>query len=86
MKITENLTGGWSDSEISQDIYQAAEFAAKRVGANSNISSIKKCRTQIVSGKNYNIIFTLANGDDWNVTVYRNLKDEWSLTESTKLN
>jgi len=77
-----HITGGWSESEINDDVKNTANYAVKEIEANSEIDEIISVKTQIVSGRNYDITFTLKNGEKWNVIVYKNLKNEYSLTKS----
>ncbi len=77
-----HITGGWSESEINDDVKNVANYAVKEIEANSEIEKILSVKTQIVSGRNYDNTFTLKNGEKWNVIVYKNLKNEYSLTKS----
>lgn len=86
MEKPKNLAGGWSDAEVTDEVKKAAEFAVNTLNLSAKISAISAARTQIVSGKNYEVHFTLDNGEDWKVVVYRNLKNEYQLTSSEKLN
>lgn len=80
-----NVVGGWSRAEINEDVKVAANFALEEMNMPSEIEQITEAKTQIVSGKNYDITFTLKNGEQWNVIVYKNLKNAYSLTKSTKI-
>ena len=80
----ENVVGGWSESEINDDVINVANYAVKEIEVNSEIDEILSVKTQIVSGKNYDIAFTLKNGEKWDVIVYKNLKNEYSLTKSMR--
>ena len=80
-----NVVGGWSQAEINDDVKKAASFALKEIGTPYEIKEILEVKTQIVSGKNYDITFALENDEKWNVIVYRNLKNEYSLLKSTNL-
>lgn len=86
MEKPKNLAGGWSDAEVTDEVKKAAEFAVSALNPSAKISNISAAKTQIVSGKNYEVHFTLDNGEDWKVVVYRNLKNEYQLTSSEKLN
>lgn len=79
-----NVVGGWSKVEINDDVKNAADFALTEIEASSEMKEILKAKTQIVSGKNYDITFYLQNGEKWNVIVYKNLKNEYSLTKSLR--
>lgn len=80
-----NVVGGWSQSEINEDVKNAANFALQEIQSPSEIEEILEVKTQIVSGKNYDITFSLKNGEKWNVVVYRNIKNEYTLTKSEKI-
>lgn len=80
-----NVVGGWSKAEINEEVKSASTFALSELGSGSEIEEITEAKIQIVSGKNYDIVFTLKNGEEWNVIVYKNLKNEYSLTKSKNL-
>lgn len=80
-----NVVGGWSQAEIDDEVIKAADFAQEEIESSSEIEKISEVKTQIVSGKNYDITFMLSNGEKWNVIVYRNIRNEYELIKSTKL-
>lgn len=80
-----NVVGGWSKAEINEEVKSATSFALTELGTTSEIQEITEAKIQIVSGKNYDIVFTLKNGEEWNVIVYRNIKNEYSLAKSKKI-
>lgn len=85
IKKPENIVGGWSQAEINDEVRKAANFARQELKATAEIKEISDAKTQIVSGKNYDVTFTLKNGEKWNVIVYRNVRNEYKLIKSTKL-
>jgi len=80
-----NVVGDWTETETNDEVKNAADFALKEIEASSEIKEILSAKTQIVSGKNYDITFSLQNGEKWNVIVYRNVKKEYQLLKSTNL-
>ena len=78
-----NRVGGWSEAEINDEVKNIALFALEEIQATSEIDEILNVKTQIVSGKNYDITFTLKNGEKWNVIVYKNLNHELKLIKSS---
>ena len=80
-----NVVGGWTETEINVEVKNAANFALKEIQSTSEIKEILDAKTQIVSGKNYDITFILKNGEKWNVVVYKNVKKEYQLLKSTNL-
>ena len=77
-----NVVGGWSQAVIDDDVKDAADFAWEEIQATSELNEIADVKIQIVSGKNYDITFTLENGEKWNVIVYKNVTGNYSLIKS----
>jgi len=81
---TEHVVGGWAAAEIDDEVKDAAKFAVKELNLSSDIEKITSVKTQIVSGKNYDITFILKNGEKWNVIVYKNIQHAYTLSDSKK--
>ncbi len=79
------LVGGWTESEVTPDVEEALAFAMKQINTTGALNEVTSVKTQIVSGRNYDITFNLANGEEWNVVVYMNLKGDYKLTKKKRL-
>lgn len=83
----ENLPGGYSAVEITDDVKAAAEFAvqeqSKREAAVLELSEISNAERQIVAGVNYRLgIVVKGNGSERKarVVVFKDLKSHYKLT------
>ena len=85
MNQPSNLTGGWSDAKITDELKKAAEYAVGELNPSAKLQAILLAKMQVVSGINYELHITLDNGETWEVVVYRSLKNDYQLTRSAKL-
>ncbi|EDP57227.1 cystatin domain-containing protein [Vibrio sp. AND4] len=76
-----NLTGGWSQAEVTPKAQQALDFVLGQMNTSAKLKQILSVRTQVVSGINYAIEFEMDNGEVWNTIVYRSLNDEMKITQ-----
>ncbi len=76
-----HIVGGWTESEVSPEIKNALAFAMEQISTSADLEEITSVKTQIVSGKNYDITFTLNDGEEWNAIVYENFKGDYKLTK-----
>jgi hypothetical protein len=81
------ITGGFSQvATTDPNVKSAANFAAQKLtNGQAGIKSINSAEQQVVAGMNYRMNVELTNGDKYNVTVYKNLQGEMSLSASTKI-
>lgn len=89
----ENLPGGYSAVEITDDVKAAAEFAvqeqSKREAVVLELSEISNAERQIVAGVNYRLeIVVKGNGSERKarVVVFKDLKSHYKLTSWEWLN
>jgi predicted amidohydrolase YtcJ len=80
----EKLAGGWSEAPIEDDVKEALDFALEEINPNAELKQVIRARKQVVKGLNYDLSFSLENGETWNVIVYRDLEGKLSLTKKTK--
>tara|TARA_Y100001956_G_scaffold56230_2_gene55252 strand:+ start:1893 stop:2264 length:372 start_codon:yes stop_codon:yes gene_type:complete len=79
MCSTEVMPGGWSKSDVTPDVERAVNTVITQMNSASGLKQINEVRTQIVSGVNYAIEFTLDNGEVWNTVVYKNLRNDYMI-------
>lgn len=85
MCSTKMMPGGWSESEITPDVQRAINTVMSQMNTASQLKKINTVRTQVVSGINYAIEFTLENGEVWNTVVYKNLRNDYMIERVAKL-
>ncbi|MDL5027564.1 cystatin domain-containing protein [Vibrio gigantis] len=73
---TQNLTGGWSQSDITPEAKQALDAVLGQMNTSAELKQILSVRTQVVAGLNYAIEFEMDNGEVWNTIVYRSLQGD----------
>ncbi|CAK1845574.1 exported hypothetical protein [Vibrio crassostreae] len=59
---TKNLTGGWSQSDITPEAKQALDAVLGQMNTSAELKQILSVRTQVVAGLNYAIEFEMDNG------------------------
>ena len=79
------IVGGWSKSEIDEQVQDAVTFVLGQLKTASKLDRIISVKKQIVNGVNYDLTFTLENGETWNTVVYRDLDGNFSLTKKSKI-
>ena len=77
---TKNLTGGWSQSDITPEAKQALDAVLGQMNTSAELKQILSVRTQVVAGLNYAIEFEMDNGEVWNTIVYRSLQGDIEMT------
>ncbi|WP_281612767.1 cystatin domain-containing protein [Flammeovirga sp. SubArs3] len=83
----EQLVGGWSESEVTPEAEKALDYVLKQMNTSAKLDKITHLRTQIVSGRNYDIDFLMDNGKAWNVKVYQDLQGNYEITKTaTRIN
>lgn len=80
----EKLAGGWSETPMDDDVKEALDYAMREIKANSSLKKMIHAKKQVVKGLNYDLSFSLENGETWNVIVYRDLEGNLSLTQKTR--
>ncbi|KAB0465634.1 cystatin domain-containing protein [Vibrio kanaloae] len=78
---TKNLTGGWSQSDITREAKQALDVVLGQMNTTAKLKKILGVRTQVVAGLNYAIEFEMDNGEVWNTIVYRSLQGDIEMTQ-----
>ncbi|MEZ9396443.1 cystatin domain-containing protein [Vibrio splendidus] len=73
---TKNLTGGWSQSDITPQAKQALDVVLGQMNTSAELKQILSVRTQVVAGLNYAIEFKMDNGEVWNTIVFRSLQGD----------
>ena len=76
--------GAYQEVDIDQRVEDAVAFVLSRMNTNGKLEEIVSARAQVVNGMNYDITFTLDNGETWNAGVYRSLAGEYSIAREAK--
>ncbi|NOJ21875.1 cystatin family protein [Vibrio coralliilyticus] len=82
--IEKGLPGGWSTSSITPEVMRAMDTILGQMNNESPVKQINQVRTQVVSGMNYAIEFTLENGEVWHAVVNRSLRDDYMIERIAK--
>lgn len=78
------IAGGMAATSTQDaDVLQAATFAASQLGK-GELDSVLEASQQVVAGMNYALKIKLKGGAIYNVVVYRDLQNHFSLTESSQ--
>ncbi|WP_235996396.1 amidohydrolase family protein [Robertkochia sediminum] len=80
----ENALGGWNTTKVEGDVKEALDYALGAVRPNAELREVLRAKKQVVRGLNYDLVFILENGETWNVTVYRDLDGNLSVTKKSK--
>ena len=81
---TKNLTGGWSQSDITPEAKQALDVVLGQMNTSAKLEKILSVRTQVVAGLNYAIEFEMDNGQVWNTVVYRSLQGDIEMMQAAQ--
>ncbi|NVN80399.1 MULTISPECIES: cystatin domain-containing protein [Vibrio] len=81
---TKNLTGGWSQSDITPEAKQALDVVLGQMNTSAKLERILSVRTQVVAGLNYAIEFEMDNGQVWNTVVYRSLQGDIEMMQAAQ--
>ena len=81
---TKNLTGGWSQSDITPEAKQALDVVLGQMNTSAKLEKILSVRTQVVAGLNYAIEFEMENGQVWNTVVYRSLQGDIEMMQAAQ--
>ncbi|NAZ71523.1 cystatin family protein [Vibrio toranzoniae] len=81
---TKNLTGGWSQSDITREAKQALDVVLGQMDTTAKLKKIVGVRTQVVAGLNYAIEFEMDNGEVWNTIVYRSLQGDIEIMQAVQ--
>ena len=79
------LVGGWSESEVTPEVEKVVDYVLQQMNTTAKLDAILLVKTQIVSGKNYDINFKLDNGEVWNTRVYADLNGNYEMNKIKKL-
>jgi hypothetical protein len=82
----ENLAGGWKEVSLDKDVEAALDFALEEIYSKAKLKNVLSAKKQVVKGLNYDLTFSLENGETWNVIVYRDLEGNFILTKKAKIN
>ena len=82
--IRGHMPGGWNEYDATPDAQKAMAFVLNKMDTFASFKQILSVHAQVVSGVNYAIEFELNDGSVWNTVVYRNLDDEYAMTQSPK--
>ena len=77
----EIMAGAWEEIPTDQEVEEAAKFASENIDPEFYLQKILSAKRQVVKGFNYDLTFTLENGETWNALVYRDLDGKYSLTK-----
>lgn len=80
----ENLAGGWTEVAAEKDVETALDFALEEINSKAKLKNVLSTKKQVVKGLNYDLTFSLENGETWNVIVYRDLEGNFILTKKTR--
>ena len=78
---TEQLAGGWTETEITPEVQQALDFVLSQMNTAAKLQEITQVRSQVVNGLNYAIEFKMDDGQVWHTLVYRSLKGELTMSQ-----
>ncbi|MBR9789661.1 MAG: 2-oxoglutarate dehydrogenase [Vibrionaceae bacterium] len=81
----ENLAGGWSQSDMTNEARPLLDEVLTQMNATTKFKQILSVRSQIVSGINYAIEFEMDNGEIWKAIVYRSLDGEVKVMQPAQL-
>lgn len=84
MCMDKGLPGGWSTSSITPEVMRAMDTIQGQMHNESPLKQINQVRTQVVSGMNYAIEYTLENGEVWHAVVNRNLRGDYMIERISK--
>jgi predicted amidohydrolase YtcJ len=76
--------GAYQEVDVDQRVEDAVAFVLSRMNTNGKLEGIVSARAQVVNGMNYDITFTLDNGETWNAGVYRSLAGEYSIVREAR--
>ncbi|NVD07784.1 pyruvate dehydrogenase [Vibrio sp. JPW-9-11-11] len=79
------MPGGWQTSDITPDVQAAVNVLMTHMGSRSELQSVDQVLTQVVSGTNYAIEYSLKNGETWHAVVYRNLRNDYMVDQVAEL-
>ncbi|NRF28844.1 cystatin domain-containing protein [Vibrio coralliilyticus] len=82
--MEKGLPDGWSTSSITPEVMRAMDTILGQMNTESPVKQVNQVRTQVVSGMNYAIEFTLENGEVWHAVVNRNLRDDYMIERIAK--
>lgn len=71
--------GGWSNTQITSDVQEAAEFVVSRMNNASALKEVLSAKKQVVKGFNYELTYSLDNNSVWTAQVHRDLDGNFSL-------
>lgn len=80
----QNLTGGWSKSDIIPQAEQALNVVLGQMNTAAELKQILSVQTQVVAGLNYAIEFEMDNGEVWNTVVYRSLQGDIEMMQAAQ--
>ncbi|WP_367990703.1 cystatin domain-containing protein [Vibrio sp. NTOU-M3] len=83
-QIKENMPGGWNISKVTPEVQSALDTVMSQMNTAAKVKEINEVRTQVVSGLNYAIEFTLDNDEVWNTVVYRDLQGNYKMIQVAK--
>ncbi|NME71582.1 cystatin domain-containing protein [Flammeovirga aprica] len=80
-KQSEQLAGGWAESEITPEVKEAVNFVLAEMNTSSPLKKIESAQLQVVAGINYKVIFSLKDNTVWKAKVYRDLEGNYTISD-----
>ncbi len=78
------MPGGWSDTEITDDVKGSVDFVLSRMNNASPLKEILSAKSQVVKGVNYEVTFSLKNNTVWNAKINRGLDGNYTILQEAK--
>ena len=76
------VSGGWSNAPVSDDVKEALAFVLNKNHSEAKLMKIVSAKKQVVNGMNYDITYSLANGETYKVVIYKTLSGDFSITKA----
>ncbi|EAQ42446.1 amidohydrolase family protein [Polaribacter sp. MED152] len=83
-KAKTTMPGGWSDTEITDDVKAATNYVLSKMNNASALKEIVSAKSQVVKGINYKVTFSLENNTVWTATVNRDLDGKYAIIQEAK--
>lgn len=78
------LVGAFQPTKVDDDVRKATALIIKTMGTPLKLKEILSVKTQVVAGLNYLIVFSLSDGSEWEGIVYRDLDQNYNVTQAAK--
>ena len=78
------IPGGWSETEITNEVEDAVTFVLSRMNNASPLKEILSAKSQVVRGVNYEVTFSLENNSIWTARVNRDLDKKFTILQEAE--